>query len=136
MSSTDLTNTNSRDTLNTNDRSSLNRGQIYHMDRSPETPQKVRHLNGAQIEGEAAHREKGRKVPLSRGQEGPEQGQAGQGLQVAPLEPNIVPNGLGTLFSRPSFYQPPVVIRETKMIFPSQILGVSCKQCSSCHGCR
>lgn len=37
-------------------------------------------------------------------------------------------------------YETPVLVRETKMIFPMEIISkgraIVCKQCSSCHGCR
>lgn len=38
-------------------------------------------------------------------------------------------------------YEKPVIIKQTKMTFPIDILnkhgkGQVCKQCSSCHGCR
>jgi len=38
-------------------------------------------------------------------------------------------------------YVRPVVVKETKMTFPIEIIQangkrVVCKQCSSCHGCR
>lgn len=37
-------------------------------------------------------------------------------------------------------YEKPVVIKETKMVFPLEIIHrgrkIVCKQCSSCHGCR
>lgn len=38
-------------------------------------------------------------------------------------------------------YERPVLVKEKKMTFPTQIIEdrgkrVVCKQCSSCHGCR
>jgi len=38
-------------------------------------------------------------------------------------------------------YEKPIIIKQKKMVFPSQILEANgkriiCKQCSSCHGCR
>ena len=37
-------------------------------------------------------------------------------------------------------YEKPVVVKETKMVFPTEIISkgreIACKQCSNCHGCR
>ena len=38
-------------------------------------------------------------------------------------------------------YERPVLVKEKKMTFPTEIIEadgkrVVCKQCSSCHGCR
>ncbi|MBU0767539.1 MAG: hypothetical protein KJ687_00385 [Proteobacteria bacterium] len=38
-------------------------------------------------------------------------------------------------------YEKPVIIKQTKMTFPLDIMeangkGIVCKQCSSCHSCR
>lgn len=38
-------------------------------------------------------------------------------------------------------YEKPVIIKQTKMTFPIDIMvangkGCVCRQCSSCHGCR
>jgi cytochrome c len=38
-------------------------------------------------------------------------------------------------------YQRPVLVKEKKMTFPTQIIEVNgkrvvCRQCSACHGCR
>lgn len=38
-------------------------------------------------------------------------------------------------------YEKPVIIKQTKMTFPTDIMeaegkGAVCKQCSSCHSCR
>jgi len=38
-------------------------------------------------------------------------------------------------------YEKPVIVKQTKVTFPIDIIeaygkGVTCKMCSSCHGCR
>jgi len=40
-------------------------------------------------------------------------------------------------------YRKPIIIKQSKMIFPTQVMDkqnnqgkILCRQCSSCHGCR